>query len=125
MNSQELKALETRKNKLAVECKLATQEANESKRKLQSLQVRLKEIEAHIKTLKANDGVIVSEHAMLRYCERVLGVNLQEIAAKILPDVVRAQIATLGNGKFPVPDQEFSIRVKDGTVVTLLTGDER
>lgn len=59
----------------------------------------------------------VTEHAMLRYFERVLGFNLEEIEEKIVSGVSEAQ-KDLGNGTYP--SGLFKVVVKENTVVTII-----
>lgn len=59
----------------------------------------------------------ITEHAILRYIERVIGINLEEIKAKILSGQVREMIQKLGSGKFPADG--FRVVVKNGTVITV------
>ena len=63
--------------------------------------------------------VEVSDHAIVRYMERVLGMDINAIRREIVPERVKKIIATLGGGKIPV-NNEFSIRVFNNTVVTVL-----
>lgn len=76
----------------------------------------LKEIIASID----NDSTVkVSEHAIIRYLERVKGINIEEVEKEILPDSVLKLIDTLGgNGIYPVDD--FQIRLKNFTVTTIV-----
>ncbi len=71
---------------------------------------------------KFNNTLIVSEHAILRYLERVQGINIEEIKKKILPVEVETKIRTIGNGSFPA--ETHRIKVQNGVVVTILTDDE-
>lgn len=59
----------------------------------------------------------VTEHAMLRYFERVLGFNLEEIEEKIVSGISEAQ-KELGNGHYP--SGLFKAVVKENTVVTII-----
>jgi len=65
--------------------------------------------------------VPVSEHAIVRYFERVLGYDLDEIRAAIMPEIIERSAAVLGNGIFPV-GQTHRLRVHRGVVVTVLPG---
>lgn len=60
--------------------------------------------------------LIVSEHAMLRYFERVVGFNLDDVRRTILPDSVREQVGTLGDGVYPCGGHSVLVR---GRVVVL------
>lgn len=59
----------------------------------------------------------VTEHAMLRYFERVLGFNLEEIEEKIVSGISETQ-KELGNGTYP--SGLFKVVVKENTVVTII-----
>tara|TARA_B100001778_G_scaffold330827_1_gene333987 strand:- start:14302 stop:14724 length:423 start_codon:yes stop_codon:yes gene_type:complete len=78
---------------------------------------RLTEIEKTISG-KTESQVVVSEHAMLRYIERVLGIDLEELQQKILPPGNADAISSLGDGTYPIG--EHRIKVKSGTIVTVL-----
>jgi len=60
----------------------------------------------------------VTEHAMLRYFERVLGFNLEEIEEKIVSEISEAQ-KELGNGTYP--SGVFKVVVKENTIVTIIS----
>lgn len=61
---------------------------------------------------------IVTEHALLRYCERVLNIDMEAIKATILSETTLKQSQTLGNGKYPVVDGHRAV-IKDSCVVTI------
>lgn len=60
----------------------------------------------------------VSEHAIIRYFERVKGYDLEEIKKEILSEAAIDLINKLGtSGTYPSKD--FQIVVKDSTVLTV------
>jgi chromosome segregation ATPase len=67
-----------------------------------------------------NKDLIVSEHAILRYLERVENFNLDEIINKICIDDLKKMYQTLGNGTFPIKDSNFSVKIKNGVILTVL-----
>lgn len=83
--------------------------------KLQSI-TRLKEEIAKIKDTKVPT---VSEHAILRYLERVEGVNLQLIEKEILSDEVMNLVNYLG-GSGTYPNGKFSVVMKNYCVTTVV-----
>lgn len=85
----------------------------------QCLENKLRLIRDDKKRLKKREEVIVSEHALLRYCERVLGIDLEEIKHKLLPESTIDQIKTLKSGIFPSKD--LKLVVKNKIVVTITT----
>ena len=66
--------------------------------------------------------VSVSDHAIVRYLERVKGMDIKAIRKEILPKHMSKAVSQLGNGFYPVGDTH-RVRVKGGVVVTVLTKD--
>ena len=121
MSSSELKKLQTRLKEKQEERKWTLAEIEARRKQEQVMLGEIQSLEAQIKKLKdKTKEPIVSEHAMLRYIERVIGVNLDDIRTKILTPEVKTMIDTLGNGKFPI--EGGRIVVKDRTVVTVEPG---
>ena len=71
---------------------------------------------------RAPQAITVSDHALVRYIERVLGVDVEEIRAEMVPRAAAADLRRLGSGRYPMqgPDGAYHVVVKDGTVVTVL-----
>ncbi|MDD2904787.1 MAG: hypothetical protein PHW94_07680 [Sulfurimonas sp.] len=63
--------------------------------------------------------IIISEHAILRYLERVYKLNITKLYKEIVTPKVQEQIKEFGNGTYSV--EAFSIKVVDNVVVTILT----
>jgi len=120
---EELKKLNTLQVKLQSEIEAIKIEREILNNKLQSAERNLGKIREEIKKLKEGSKIIVSEHAMLRYIERVLGIDLKEIERRILTDEVKEQYKIVGNGRFPIND-EFRVLIRDNVVVTI-TGVEK
>lgn len=74
-----------------------------------------------LKTRQKNlqKGVACSDHAVVRYVERIVGIGKEDIIAQFLTDDVVEQIKTAGgSGKFPSGD--VTLVVKDYVVVTVI-----
>jgi hypothetical protein len=81
----------------------------------------LNRINQHIATLSArgeNKEVRVSDHALLRYIERAMGVDLDEFRAAILTEQNRKAIEFAGDCTIKSNGVEFI--VKNRTVVTVI-----
>lgn len=63
--------------------------------------------------------IIISEHAILRYLERVYKLDITKLYKEIVTPKVQEQIKEFGNGTYSV--EAFSIKVVDNVVVTILT----
>lgn len=82
----------------------------------------VRELEIEIADLKSADRPItVSEHAIIRYLERVKGLDLNAIKNEILPPIVTERIDSMGDGCYPCGSHR--IRVRERVVVTVLAND--
>lgn len=61
----------------------------------------------------------VTEHAIIRYLERVMGLDLDNIRNEILSPEVATQIKALGGGKYPIGDGHKAV-VKGMAVVSIV-----
>lgn len=122
----ELKGLQTRRETLRVQLNQAIEDEKEAGRIVRDIRGRLASVEEQIRRLSEESaGVVVTEHALLRYVERVLGVDLEEIKKKILPPATEAAVKRFKGGTFPVEGTDFKVRAKNGAIVTILTDDEK
>jgi len=103
--NEELAHLFSEKAKVSNAVNKATQVVNNINKKIKQLTAR-------------NKPVVVTEHATLRYIERVIGINLDDIHNIILNDEVKAKVKAFGNGKYEV-EGGFSVVVKENTIVTV------
>lgn len=87
--------------------------------KIAGLHKRVSELSAKA---KESGEIVISEHALVRYFVRVLGHDLEEVRARVLPESVVGQIKQLGSGTFPVGG--FRVKVKDYVVVTVLADED-
>ena len=84
-------------------------------------------MQSKIETLKRQGrNLVVSEHAVLRYLERIKGMDLGALKSEILAEDVLQKIQALKgcDGVYPVR-AGFSVRIKNRTVVTILTKDRK
>lgn len=63
---------------------------------------------------------LVSDHAVLRYLERVVGVDVgAQVRALLLADGRAELIRTVVRGKIRIPDTGAVLQIADGRVVTV------
>lgn len=113
---QTLKQLQTRLSKLESDKTIYSKDFSEAKSVLDSTVNKIKQVKAQIESLKEKE-LIVSEHAMLKYIERLYGVDLDELKGLILTDSLK-QMAKMGDGRYPLDGCKAV--VKGGVVVTIL-----
>lgn len=116
-----LKELEGQKLKLNGRLGVLKEDQRQINRDIDVAVKKIRSIETEIESIKKNStGVIISDHAIVRYVERVIGIDIDKIKQEICPESTMQNIKVLGNGTYGVNDNEFSIKVRDGTVVTLV-----
>ena len=117
-----LKKLQSQRYALQQEVQ-AAQHAGTDPERIQQLQAALREVLRAIEKVEHDaNSIVVSEHALLRYFERILGYDLDILSAALLPPETVARIQQLGSSTYPVTvaGQTVRIRVQDRVVTTVL-----
>jgi hypothetical protein len=117
LNYGSLKGLQKYLQKLRVERQVLVLRLREVHQLLRSSKKQISEVERRIDHLKAKE-LTVSDHAVLRFIERVEALPPGEVRSRILTPKLKEMVATLGNGSYPV--EGFSVRVQDNVVVTVI-----
>lgn len=102
MNAHELKALQVQLTKAQAEEKAEKENLTAAEGKYKAAKARTAALKARIESAKQSEEPMVTEHALLRYIERVYGVDLEEIKNQILTPTTIKAIKTLGSGKYPL-----------------------
>jgi len=76
------------------------------------------ELTEKIKRIECNGQIHVSEHAIIRYFERVKGFDMEQIEKEILSAPIIDLIEKLG-GSGSYPGEGYSVVMKDFTVITI------
>lgn len=94
-------------------------EVANSQKELELMKKNAEEIRNKISSLGNVKRPVVSEHAMLRYLERVKKIDMKTYENEILSDKVLKMIADLGgNGAYP-HEGGFQLVMKNNVVVTI------
>lgn len=103
----ELKRLQVQLSRERDSLDSVKKDVNEAKQKISQHENRINSLKKNISRITEGEKkVIVSEHAILRYFERVLGFDINDIKKFVLPeDVQKAVIELGGKGRFPVKNQ--------------------
>jgi hypothetical protein len=101
---------------------------NQYKQELRKKQDQLKEKTAEcnklykqITNMRKSTRIKVSDHAMVRFLERVYKMNMEQLQTEILTPQVLDFFKRLGDGTYPIADGAIRVVIKDGVVVTILT----
>ena len=116
--TQELKNLTSKLRRLGSKKSSVGKQAGKLANQLSGLDKEINNVEKEIQAL--SDGeILVSEHAMFRFCERYLEMDMEDVRKCILSDTVRAQIRVLGGkGKFPIGKGLYAV-LTNNVVVTI------
>lgn len=115
---EELKKLQSLLVKQKSEIDLIRRERQLINERLSVAERNLRNTEEELKKLKTGNKIIVSEHAVLRYLERTMELDLKAVENEILSEEVVSQYKTLGNGKYPVSNGCKAV-IKDNVVLTI------
>ncbi len=117
-NSHDLKALQVRKSKVESEIKALRSEQSSIGAAVGLKLTELNNLNQQIAKFSLKEPT-VSEHALLRYIERVFGVDMEEIKGLILTEKNRKMIDFAGSCRIKCDGVEFV--VKDRVVVSVVS----
>lgn len=113
-----LKSLQTYKSKLEGELPVLKKQMKEASSAFNKAQNTIANLEAEIKAFQEHKELIVSEHALLRYIERVMGIDLESVKQGIVEQAT-PQYDLFGrvDGKYPI--ECGRVVVSNNTIVTV------
>jgi hypothetical protein len=115
---QELKGLNSQLSKLKGEYEVLKKQVTDSQKQCSFKKKGINMIEHKIHLLTQDSDTTITEHAILRYLERVKGIDLTEIENEILTPKVKEMIETLGRtGVYP--NNKFQVCLKNNRVITI------
>lgn len=100
--SSKMKALRKEQNELRAELGALQAQRESTARRLKEVHNGLRVIGTKIKAMSSDD-ITVTDHALLRFLERVEGLDIEAVKDRIVTEALREQVKTLGGtGKFPI-----------------------
>lgn len=116
-----LKALQVRRTKAAIKSKELDILRRETQKEYDKAITTLTKLEKQIQNLTSKQkNIIISEHAILRFIERAMSFNIEEIKAIILPGSVKQIINEFGDGDYPIDNGHHKVVVKNGVIITVI-----
>lgn len=113
-----LKSLQTRLEKEKAEIGVVHKQINELKEKSKVHNQRITSIMEQINNL-AKEDLIMTEHAKLRYLERVELIPINQIESKVITEELKKLWKILGNGEFPIGIGEHTCTIRNGYITTI------
>ena len=118
MDTQKLKSLQVKRSKIQGDLDDIRKTLKELETRMVEREKALSQIQQELNEL-ADSNPVVSEHALLRYVERVLGINLKEAEKDIMSKENLEIINQLSSGKIPFK-KDLVLVVKNKTVITII-----
>ena len=120
LKATKMKHLQTMISKSRLNCTQLKEESRVLQSKLDKEKNLLKKYEAEMSQLtRLDDSLIVSEHAIVRYLQRIYKLDLEDIINEIASPQLFTQVKEFGNGVYSC-EESFRAKVVDGVVVTIL-----
>lgn len=114
-----IKALVSQIKKLRSEADSLKIEVVTKQKELDLKKKRIISIQNTIDGINSSKELKVSEHAIVRYFERVKGFDIADIENDILSEEVLSMVESLG-GTGGYPNKDFKVLIKDYTVTTIV-----
>jgi hypothetical protein len=118
-NREAIKKFETMKNEICGKIAALKEQKKLVEKEISVLEDSLKSLEQKIEKIQ-NSDLIVSEHAIIRYIERVIGINIEEIVEKIATEKMKKMVECCGNGLYPSENGEYKLKISNNVVVTII-----
>jgi transcriptional regulator of aromatic amino acid metabolism len=121
IEARKLKNLQSQLNNLIGDYEALKVEVANKQREVSQKKYAIDVLKEQIFKMNNKKSIKVSEHAILRYLERISGLEIDNIEKLILNDEVLDMINKLGgNGAYPT--NEFKVVLKNYVVTTIIPG---
>lgn len=117
--AQKIKGLKSQLNKMKGDAEALKIELANTQREYKEKLNKIKVLEEEVQKFENNKSIKVSEHAIVRYFERVKGFDIADIEKEILSEDVLNLVDQLG-GTGGYPSGNFKLYMKDYTVTTIV-----
>lgn len=120
MNHAELKALQVQITKAEAEHAVAQEEQRNASISADRALKKLKALKQKLADHAQSSAVpIVSEHALLRYIERIHGIDIEEVRKRILTPTTIQAARVVKSGAFPLECGGRAV-IKNNTIVSIV-----
>ncbi len=117
-DARELKKIETKLRLLREERETIRQQSVIKQQELSAKDKEIKDTQKLLESKSSDKKLKLTEHAVLRYLERVKNLDLEEIENEILTEDFKKQVDTFG-GTLTYNGPEFSAVLKDFKIITI------
>lgn len=117
-NETTLKSLKTRLEKEYASARVLEMEIKSLNKKKDIIYKNIRSLKDSIDKI-GKEYLVISEHAILRYIERVEIIPIEEVKAKVLSEQLIKMWKILGNGEYPIGDTGACAIIKNGIITTI------
>lgn len=114
-----LKSLYTRIEKEKAEISVLQSQIRDAKAELIERHNKLNFLKKEVDKL-TRDDLVLTEHAILRYMERVELVPIEEVEKRILTEELKKMWRVLGNATYPIGDTSASVIIRGNVITTVI-----
>ncbi|PMR71802.1 hypothetical protein [Billgrantia endophytica] len=86
----------------------------------ENIQRQIYEAQQELENTSKSDELIVSDHSLIRYLERVKGLDIEALRQEIVTDEMKALYKKLGDGKYPIEQEGGKAVIKNGIIVSIV-----
>lgn len=119
LDGSRLKDLNTKLQKEIGERAVCELNIGEYRKKVREHNDNIARIKKRIEGIGKTEGLQLTEHAILRYIERVELIPVQDVRNRIVTENLQRMFDILGDGCFPIDNSEFSVVIKNGQIITV------
>lgn len=78
-------------------------------------------LQQQIRIMQTSTKLKISDHALVRYLQRVEGLDTERIIASIISPVIIGYYSRFGDGTYPIDTgSNIQVVIKDATIVTII-----
>lgn len=123
-NSSRIKAIQVQITKIEEDIKRYNNEISDIQMNITTKAQQIKNYKEELSKLQttSKDIIIISEHAIVRYVERVLKIDMAKLHKEIISDEFKKSVAKLGNGTYT--HNNHFIKVVDNVIVTVTAKED-
>ena len=88
-----------------------------------AVEIEVANMERNIESHKA-EGLVVTDHAVIRYMERVMGLEVEKVREEIADLAMEQHVGVLESGRLPGPEESWLV-VRHKRVITVTPRNKR
>jgi len=122
LNSSKIKSIQVQITKIEEEIKNYNLQLQNINLDITTKKEQIKKYQSELNKLKISDEIIISEHAILRYIERVMKIDMEKLQNEIISKDFQNTLKNLGNGTYPY--KNHLLKIVDNVVVTVTAKED-